>query len=52
MITRSKKKISREDAVLFANLMKEAGLDKQADRNNPDWRMDLLDMVKKEKKKR
>ena len=27
----SKKKISREDAVLFAKLLKEAGLDKKAD---------------------
>ena len=46
----SKKMISIEDANLFAKLMKEAGLDKEADRNNPNWRMDLLAMVKKGKK--
>jgi len=44
-----KVKISIEDAALFAKLMKEAGLDKQADNNNPNWRMDLLRMVKKNK---
>ena len=42
----SKKKISIEDANLFAKLVKEAELDEEADRNNPNWRMDLLGMVR------
>ena len=40
-----KPKISIETAALFANLMKESGFDKEADKSNPNWRRDLLDMV-------
>jgi len=38
-------KIPLEDAVLIAKLMRECGADKEADRNNPNWRTDLTSMV-------
>lgn len=44
-----KVKMSIEDAVLFAKLMKESGLNKKADVCNPNWRMDLLGMVSSKK---
>jgi len=45
------KKISLEDAVTFASLMRECGEDKEADKSNPNWRMDLLSIVKAQKGK-
>ena len=47
-----KVKISIEDAALFAHLMKESGLDKKADICNPNWKMDLLGMVKDKKEEK
>ena len=44
-------KIPLEDAVLIAKLMRECGMDKEADKCNPNWRMDLLSMVESKNKK-